>query len=369
MTRLSSLGIAATTLCALPSLLAQTSAVVPAAYANVEGNGLEQEPFGYDQITHLQYVDRSVLTGVPGSALLNQLAYRRDWGSTAGLATMQRIGRSGPTSAIWEVWMINYTGPVLNPTNNMRRAGWANVMTPTLISFPDLPRGAGPTAPFDLAFALDRPFAYTGGALGVSHSAYETAGTTYNYFVDAVASSATAGQVARISDGSLGCPAGENRCQGFAPNPGAGDLEFYLFGGKPSSTAIAYLGTSSTTWLGVPLPLNLGFMQLPGCAIYTDLAVPLPTFTNISGHAGMRVPVPALPSLTSSTLYGQWLLRDDRVNPAVDIASSDGLRFTLGSTVGAYQVPMSVVSGANNLARSGTGFVRTGEGAVFRLSW
>lgn len=369
MTRIASLGLVTTSLCVLPALAAQNTAVVPPANTSVEGNGLDQEPFGYDQITHLQYVDRSLLTAVPPSALLTQIAYRRDWGSTSAQATLQRIGRQGPSSAIWEIWMVNYTGAVLSPTNNMRRAGWTNVMTPTLISFPDLPRGAGPTAPFDLAFVLDRPFAYTGGALGVSHSAYETAGTTYNYWIDSQVSSATFGQVDRISSTSVGCPAGENRAQGVAPNPGAGDLEIYLFGGKPSSPAVAYLGTNTTSWLGAPLPLGLGFVGLNGCAIYTDLVVPLPAFTNIAGHASMRVPVPAEPGLTNATLYGQWLLRDDRVNPVVNFASSDGLSFRLGGAVGGYTVPMSVVSGAQNLARSGTGFVRVGEGAIFRLSW
>jgi len=351
------------------ALAAQTSAVVPPANATVDGNSLEQEPFGYDQITHLQYVDRSLLGAVPNGALLNQIAYRRDWDSTAGVATMQRVGRSGPTSAIWEIWMVNYTGPVLNPTNNIQRTGWTNVMTPTLVSFPDLPRGAGPTAGFDLSFALDRPFVYGGGSLGVSHLVYETAATTYAYFADAVVSLAGGGQARRIGDGTLGCPAGENRCEGFAPNPGAGNLEFYLYGGKPSAPAVAYLGGSSTSWMSVPLPLPLGFLQLPTCSIYTDLLVPLPTFTNVGGLASMRVPVPADPALARATLYGQWLLQDDRVNPAVNLATSDGLAFTLGPTVGGYQIPMSMVSAANNLARGRSGFVRPGEGLVFRLSW
>ncbi|MEZ5966647.1 MAG: hypothetical protein R3F56_22610 [Planctomycetota bacterium] len=369
MNRLTSLGLAVSSLCALPVAPAQTSVVVPTANASVDGNSLEQEPFGYDQITHMQYVDGTLLGGVPNGALLNQIAYRRDFDSTAALATMQRTGRSGPAPAIWEIWMQNYVGPVLSPPNNIQRTTWTNVMTPTFINFPDLPRGTGPTAPFDLAFVLDRPFVYGGGSLGIANLAYETAAANYAYLVDAVVSTATVGQVARISQNAVGCPAGENRCEGVAPNPGAGDLEFYLFGGKPSSAAVAYLGTNTTTWGGLPLPLPLTFLQLPTCSIYTDLVVPLPTLTNIAGLASMRVPVPAEPALTSATLYGQWVLRDDRVNPAVNLATSDGLSFTFGPTVGGYQVPMSIVSAANNLATGRTGFVRPGEGVVFRLGW
>ena len=369
MTRLASLGLAITSLCALPVVSAQTSAVVPAANAAVDGNSLEQEPFGYDQITHMQYVDASLLGTVPPGAMLNQIAYRRDFSSTAALATMQRTGRTGPAPAIWEIWMINYTGPVLSPPNNIQRTGWTNVMTPALINFPDLPRGAGPTSPFDLTFVLDRPFAYSGGALGVAHLAYETSAVNYAYLVDTVMSTATIGQVARIGANTVGCPAGENRCEGVAPNPGAGSLEFYLFGGKPSSVAVAYLGTNTTSWLGATLPLSLSFLQLPTCSVYTDLVVPLPAPINVAGLASVRVPVPGESALVNATLYGQWVARDDRANPAVNLATSDGLAFTLGPTVGGYQVPMSIVSAANNLAIGRTGFVRPGEGLVFRLTW
>jgi hypothetical protein len=265
--------------------------------------------------------------------------------------------------------MVIYTGPVLNPSNLLAPVGWTNVMTPILVNFPDLPRGAGPTAPFDLQFPLDVPLAYTGASLGIRNRVYESAGNTFTYLFDAVASAVTAGNVQRISPTALGCPAGENRCEGYAPNPGGGNLEFYLYGGKPSSPAVAYFGTNTTTWLGATLPLSLAFFNLPGCSVYTDLVVPVPTFTNIAGVAAARAAVPADPALTSQRLYGQWLSQDDRVNPAVNLASSDGLGFTLGPVVGGLTVPMSIVSAAQNLALGRTGFTRLGEGLVFRLTF
>ncbi len=367
MIRLAPVGVIATTLCGWS--FGQTSAVIPSANTIVEGNSLDQEPFGFNQITHLQYIDRSALTAVPSGASLNRIEYRRDWASTAGTATMTRVLRGVPAPAIWEIWMINYLGPVQNPTNVITRTGWSNVMTPILVNFPDLPRGAGPTANFTLSFAFDFPLLYNGGNLGVSHVAYEANGGTFNYLADGVVSAVTAGSAGRISPTALGCPAEQNRCEGAAPNPGAGNLEFYLYGGKPSSTAVAYLGTNTTTWLGSPLPLNLGFMGLGACSVYTDLVVPMPRVTNTVGNASAIVPVPGDPALTSATLFGQWVLRDDRVNPAVDLATSDGLRFTFGPAVGGYSVPMSVVSAGLNLARGRTGFVRPGEGLIFRLSW
>lgn len=369
MTRSPLFRFLATSLCSTAALAAQTSAVIPPANATVEGNSLDLEPFAHQQINHLQYVDRSLLTAVPANSTITQVAYRRDFGSYT-VTPMRRLLRNTPATAIWEVWMVNYTGPVLNPTNNIRRAGWTNVMTPILVNFPDLALGSGPTANFDLQFMLDRPFLYTGGALGIGHYAYETTGGTATYLMDAEISMPTTGSSDLITPTSVGCPAGENRCEAFAPNPGAGNLEFYLYGAKPNALAGAYLGTNTTTWAGVPLPLDLGTVGLPGCSVYTDLAVLVSgVTTNLAGLAASFVSVPGDPALVSSTLYGQWVINDDRVNPAFPLATSDGLRFTLGPAVGQYVLPMSVVSAATNLANGASGYVRRGEGLVFRLTF
>jgi hypothetical protein len=360
-------GVVFTSLCAWS--VGQTSAVIPAANATVEGDSLDPEPFAYNQATHMQYVDRSLLTAVPNGASLSRLAYRRDWGSSAQFATMSRLRSGAPAPVLWEIYMQNYVGPVLNPTNVIQRTGWTNVLTPILVSFPDLPRGAGPTANFDIAFTLDRPMIYTGGPLGIAHVVYEGNNNTFNYVADAVISPLSAGSVARISPTALGCPLDQNRCEGSAPNPGTGDVEFYLFGAKPSTLAVAYFGTNTTSWLGTPLPMGLGFLNLPSCSVYTDLVVPVPMVTSIAGIAGVRASVPGNPALASANIYGQWVAVDDRVNPAVNLATSDGLRFTLGPTAGGYTVPMSVVSAIANLALGRTGFVRRGEGLVFQLGW
>ena len=83
---------------------------------------------------------------------------------------------------------------------------------------------------------LDRPFAYTGGSLGIGHFAYESTKATLPYYMDAVATNPTTGSVQRISPNALGCPAGENRAEGFAPNPGGGSVEFFGSGGTPGYT-------------------------------------------------------------------------------------------------------------------------------------
>lgn len=354
---------------ACATLGAQNSAVIPPAFATVEGDILEPEPFAYQQVAYRQYVDASLLQGVPNGALINSVSYRRDWNLVTA-ATMSRTIRSQPATAIWEIWMVNHTGPVLSPPNSLTPfTGWTNVMTPLLINFPNLTRGPGPTANFDLTFALDRPFLYGGGSLGIAHYAYETTGGTTVYYMDAVSSPVSSGTVGRISPTAVGCPAGQNRAEGYAPNPGGGALEMYLYGGQPGVAAAAYLGASATSWFGLPLPVDLGVIGLTGCQVHTDLLVAFPATVDLAGVASMRLQVPASPDLVSSVLFGQWVARDDRVNPSVRIATSDGLRYTLGPDVGPYSIPMSVVSAVGNLAAGRVGFIRRGEGLVFKLGW
>ena len=81
----------------------------------------------------------------------------------------------------------------------------------------------------------------------------------------------------------------------------------------------------------------------------------------------------SLPTLESARPldFIREIVADDRVNPAVNIATSDGLRFTLGNDVGTAALGMSVVSLAGNLASNQRtpGFVQRGRGLVFQLGW
>src|SRR5690349_15063012 len=59
-------------------LLAQGSIVIPPGTAAVDGNSADVEPFGYDQVRHVQYVHQSMLVGLAPNTLIKELAYRRD---------------------------------------------------------------------------------------------------------------------------------------------------------------------------------------------------------------------------------------------------------------------------------------------------
>jgi hypothetical protein len=352
--------------------LAQGSAVIPAGYASVEGNLLTDEPFSYDQVSHVQYVHQSLLTAVPSNAVLTSLAYRRDQGFMLDAVLRRARGTQG-TTPVWEIRLRNYTGSVLQPDAAMpisQPTLWTAAMTARIVSFPDLPRSTNPTANFDVVLMFDRPFAYTGTSLGIHHFSYETNNVVYpTYLMDSVFTQPSIGSVALISPTSTGCPANENRCNGTAPNPGGGNLEVYLYDGKPNSAGACYLGTSSTSWNGFGLPMGLGFLGLPACSVYTDLTVAFPRAINSAGISSLSASVPGDPSLVSATIYSQWATLDDRVNPAFPVATSDGLALTFGPVLHGYAINMSTVSLAGNLARGQRGIVRPGEGLIFRLSW
>lgn len=370
-----SLLVLSSCLCGAAPLLGQGAAVVPPAAAARDGNSLDREPFGYDRIRHVQYVHRSLLRGVPGGRTLRSIAYRRD-ASFARTTTLRRVGRGAKVKPVWTVQMGNVplTVNVQNPPVAFPRQGqpgFTVVINGKIMDFPDLapPPASGP-APWTIKFPFDRPFVYRGAHLAVDHFVYHTTNRAYNYYVDAVESSPGAGGKADlISPTSLGCPRGQNRARGLAPNPGAGDLEFFLFGAVPRNRVFACLGASASSWGGLKLPYDLSAFGLAGCKVYTDWSVVVPMRATSAGTAEFRTPVPAMTTLLGASLFGQWVAVDHRVNPSFPFASSDGIRFTLGKQLGGEFFNTSVVSGIANLARNRTGFVQPGRGAVFQVTW
>ncbi len=84
-------------------------------------------------------------------------------------------------------------------------------------------------------------------------------------------------------------------------------------GALGGSSAVLILGNSSSSWLGVPLPLNLGFLGLP-CSLLASADVLLATTTSGSGPGTgidfLPVPIPPNPALAGGTVYLQWYIVD-----------------------------------------------------------
>lgn len=363
------------------SALSAQTFVVPPSNATVPGNSLEQQVFGFDQSRYAQFVDKAELAGLPTGASLKQLCYRREEQRLDKVFSSYEPMRRSQTSALpnWEIRVGNFAGdhtrllPAYEATANQVTmttvfAAQLNLTThcPTLSAPPD-PAFPAPFAmkfPFNIAQVM-----YSGAGICVNHKVYATRNVQHRYYVDSVQSSSSQGSVDLISPSTLGCPPGFNRAYGTAPNPGGGFLDLHLFGGPVQSSAVLYLGGSTTSWGSINLPLNLSFLGLPTCNIYSDLGVGLPSLTDFNGIATMRLNVPGNPSYVGLSIYAQWVLTDDRVNPAVNLGFSDGVKVTLGNRVGNPTVQMSVISAIGGQANNSFGYYRPNEGAVFQLTY
>ncbi|HET6204750.1 MAG TPA: FG-GAP-like repeat-containing protein [Planctomycetota bacterium] len=116
-----------------------------------------------------------------------------------------------------------------------------------------------------------------------------------------------------------GCPGSG----GFAPRittagglPAVGQPNFRLYGSRMlgGSLVVLIFGVSSTSWVGVPLPLNLGFLGLPSCALFVSADVLLPATASGSGPgagaAYRLVPAPPNPALSGLSVFYQWFAVD-----------------------------------------------------------
>lgn len=352
-----------------PALVSQvtTRAIVPANMSATEGNGLDQEPFGNDQIRSLHIVDKALLGAIPvNTTLIKELSYRRD-GQTTGITTMTRTRTLPPN---WQIRLGNYSGSYLAPSPTFPTASDVNYTTvyqakPTV--FPSLPlvNGGGPQN-WDLVFPLDVPWQFKGPSIAVENYCYEAGQITYNYYIDAIDVLGSGESAGRIDANAVGCPAGQNRAYGVSASPGIGDLVLTLQGAPASTTAIAAFGISATSWGSTPLPFDLTPLGLPGCKVYTDFSAQVGTLTSSSGSSEFRLAVPANPFFAGAVLYGQWVVVDPRVSPTIKLATSDGVRFKVGTS---GQVAMSTVSAQGQLASGANGYVLVGRGYPIRFGW
>ncbi len=100
----------------------------------------------------------------------------------------------------------------------------------------------------------------------------------------------------------------------------------------PGKPALLLLGFSNQAWWGVPLPLDLGFVGLPGCSLAVSPDIPLGFTTSAFGPGNGRVIVPlAIPNqaaLAGVTIYAQWYVVDPGPAP-IPGAMTRGLGVTL----------------------------------------
>lgn len=344
------------------SLHAQSTVVVPKGLDVREGNAVENRPFAFDRCRLSQLLGLAELNGLlPLGVSVQEIAYRRD-GSVLPTRAMSRS-----STPIWQIRAGNLlVTDVRDPSNNFLGPGdgmgGAGSNPDTLrivfnaksVAFPALAPTSSGLPAFQIRFKFDAPLLYVGGGLALDHYVYENSNRTHEYYVDAERSAVDSGSSLRYG---TPCPADANRAHAIPSHPGGEPVQLLLLDGPQKPTiALGLIGTSNVQWEALPLPFDLTSIGLPGCALYCsqDVVLPLPTFSN--GSAKILVPLAADPGLAGIRWYAQFIVIDDRVNPAFPVALSNGVEIRNGTSLGAGSgLQASFVFGTGNLANGRTG--------------
>ncbi len=111
-------------------------------------------------------------------------------------------------------------------------------------------------------------------------------------------------------------------------------LGFVLQGGDPlraQPSAILQIGTSDTSWYGLPLPFDLALFGAPGCRIYTSSELlSLPLAVNAAGRAQFDFLLPNQIALIGVNIYSQFWVYKRVPNNSFGIVLSNYYRITLG---------------------------------------
>ena len=94
------------------------------------------------------------------------------------------------------------------------------------------------------------------------------------------------------------------------------------------SVVAGFLGDSKTTWGSQSLPLDLSFMGMAGCQLYTNPLVAQP-LQNVRGSAAWRIPVPNIPPIAGLPIYLQGVENRPGAN-ILGVVVSDAARLVIG---------------------------------------
>jgi hypothetical protein len=116
-----------------------------------------------------------------------------------------------------------------------------------------------------------------------------------------------------------------------APNPPTLGTSFTLEIGnlKPLTAGIIVLGNTDKTWNGVPLPLDLKFLGMPGCNLLVNWLVEINIFARNGGTEILKVTIPNDPKLLNVEFYNQAWVLDSAAN-SLGIATSNGGKGIIG---------------------------------------
>ena len=99
----------------------------------------------------------------------------------------------------------------------------------------------------------------------------------------------------------------------------------------PGLIGLLGVGVSNTSWLGVPLPLDLGPVGMPGCELSVAPTTVIPAVTlptgPAEGAATVALPIPDEATLIGASVYAQWFVMNPPGSPTLG-ATTRGLAIT-----------------------------------------
>ncbi len=139
------------------------------------------------------------------------------------------------------------------------------------------------------------------------------------------------GPTGQTSIGGAGC-IGTGGIPSLHPsgNPAIGaPFSFNLTYARPSTSAFLFLGASNTSWLSVPLPLDLAPWGGPTCFVRVSGDVILSTAVGATGTGTTSLVIPNNVGLVDAVVHAQYFPLDPPIN-ALDLVASNSLRIVIG---------------------------------------
>lgn len=321
-------------------LAAQTVKTFPFDHANLEGSSsITNRPLSAG-VSRVQIIYSKWRLGLPNGAQIARVGFRPDM---AGTGSGQQIQL--------EIWMghsDNLGTGVSTTFDNNPVAPVVRVYDRQVYALPTVPSVATGPNPTTIWIPLDRTFAYD-----ASHNllveyrifANSNGNAAFSYRLD------NATFVSDTSTFGTACATSSSRMPAITTQPAAigSSLSLALANGPASSSGVLIVGSSNSTWNGIPLPLSLTSLGAPGCTLQVAIDASVGIVTNTSGNFSASLPIPGVLGLYGRTLYFQAALADLFANSAGFVTSASA-----STTLGAQPQSTMLVATGSTTATTGT---------------
>jgi len=324
----------------IADVVAQSTRVVPAANATVEGSGASYHPFGTTAPRVQQVWTGSSITST--AAFIDGFSYRCN---APRRQTIQ--GRSYPNLTL-EFGSTSVTPATMSTTFASNITSTMTTVFSGAYNLPSQPATKTSPSPFDIKFSWTQPFVFAGNS-GNLLADFKVPGTgrQAGYSVDAFVAGGGSGQAARPfgTPGKFSSPeTARLMASNQAMTPG-GTLDVMCRPFSKNYTGNLMFGLSKTTWGAIALPLDLALIGAPANNLYVsmDLVVPFNTAASRNGIGSrFQVPIPVQTPI-GLVFYAQAYYVDAAAN-AAGLVTTRGLGLTILKASGGSSVTNQLAS-------------------------